>query len=202
MSRDDDKTWADLVDTFHASPSSGGDQPWPAAEQLGPDDQLDDLPDDLVERLRADGTARPDAGGPDGGESAQPGDGEQPDGPPAGDYRDASLTLGPLAAVGPGGRPGHDEIPNEDVAVDGSEVSDHFVPPPPAPIPRGDRVTRLAWAGVIAPPIALIIVAVMSWRPPDEMVLFAVAAFVTGFVTLIARMRGHHPGDPDDGAVL
>ncbi|PZF79341.1 hypothetical protein C1I92_31715, partial [Jiangella anatolica] len=82
------------------------------------------------------------------------------------------------------------------------EAANHFVPPPPAPIPRGDRVQQLAWAGVIVPPIALIIVAIMSWRPSDQIVFLAVVAFVAGFVTLVARMRGHHPNDPDDGAVI
>ncbi|TDD96869.1 hypothetical protein [Jiangella asiatica] len=168
MSRDDDKTWAELVDTFHSSPAPDGDQPWPAAEEVGPDDDRDDLTSDDV---------------------------------PADGFRDASVTLGPL---GPG--PGREQTRDEAVDVGddavGTEASDHFVPPTPAPIPRGDGVSRLAWAAVIAPPIALIIVAIMSWRPSDEIVLFAVLAFITGFVTLIARMRGHHPNDPDDGAVL
>ncbi|SDT29162.1 hypothetical protein [Jiangella sp. DSM 45060] len=165
MSRDDDQTWAELIDSFHASPSDG-DQPWPAAEELGPDERLDE--------------PRPD------------------------DFRDASVTLGPLA--GGRGGPGPDPDPAapapgiDDAAAE--EAANHFVPPPPAPIPRGDRVQQLAWAGVIVPPIALIIVAIMSWRPSDEIVFLAVVAFVAGFVTLVARMRGHHPNDPDDGAVI
>ncbi|WP_116950516.1 hypothetical protein [Jiangella endophytica] len=164
MSRDDDQTWAELIDSFHASPSTG-DQPWPAAEELGPEDRLEE--------------PRPD------------------------DFRDASVTLGPLAERGPGGPDPAAAAPGpgiDDAAAD--EAANHFVPPPPAPIPRGDRVQRLAWAAVIAPPIALIIVAIMSWRPSDEIVFFAVVAFIAGFVTLVARMRGHHPNDPDDGAVI
>lgn len=164
MSRDDDQTWAELIDSFHAAPAAEGDQPWPAAEELGPDDRLDD--------------------------------------PRSEDFRDASVTLGSLTGRGAG---------PEAAAPDGvtggiddataEEAANHFVPPVPAPIPRGDRVQRLAWAGVIAPPIALIIVAIMSWRPSDEIIFLAVVAFVAGFVTLIARMRGHH-NDPDDGAVI
>ena len=165
MSRDDDQTWAELIDSFHAAPTTEGDQPWPEAEELGPDDLLDD--------------SRPE------------------------DFRDASVTLGSLTGRGAG---------PEAAAPDGvtggiddataEEAANHFVPPVPAPIPRGDRVQRLAWAGVIAPPIALIIVAIMSWRPSDEIIFLAVVTFVAGFVTLIARMRGHHPNDPDDGAVI
>ncbi|WP_053205994.1 hypothetical protein [Jiangella muralis] len=163
MSRDDDQTWAELIDSFHTSPSDG-DQPWPAAEELSPDDPLDE--------------------------------------PRAGDFRDASVTLGPLAGGrgGPGPDPATPAPGIDDAAAE--EAANHFVPPPPAPIPRGDRVQRLAWAAVIFPPIALIIVAIMSWRPSDEMVFLAVVAFIAGFVTLVARMRGHHPNDPDDGAVI
>lgn len=170
MSRDDDQTWAELIDSFHTS-SSDGDQPWPAAEELGPDDRLDE--------------------------------GVRPD-----DFRDASVTLGSLAerGAGPDGA-GADGATEGGVAggiddATAEEAANHFVPPVPAPLPRGDRIQRLAWAGVIAPPIALIIVAIMSWRPSDEIVFLAVVAFVAGFVTLIARMRGHHPNDPDDGAVI
>jgi hypothetical protein len=172
MSRDDDQTWAELIDSFHASPSRSteaeGGQPWPAAEELGPDDRLDE--------------PRPE------------------------DFRDASVTLGSL--TGRGAAPeGADAAAESGVGAGiddatADEAANHFVPPPPAPIPRGDRIQQLAWAGVIVPPIALIIVAIMSWRPSDEIVFLAVVAFVAGFVTLVARMRGHHPNDPDDGAVI
>lgn len=169
MSRDDDQTWAELIDSFHASPSASaheGNSPWPAAEELGPDERLEE--------------------------------GVRPD-----DFRDASVTLGSLSGRGPG-PDGGGEAPAgggiDDAAAE--EAANHFVPPIPAPLPRGDRVQRLAWAGVIVPPIALIIVAIMSLRPSDEIVFFAVVAFVAGFVTLVARMRGRHPNDPDDGAVI
>ena len=158
MSRDDDRTWAELVDAFHASPDSDdATRRWPAAEDLSPDDD------------RSDG------------------------------YDDASVTLGslttdshPMGPVSPDPVP---EAPQE-------QADDHFVPPPPAPIPRGDRVSRLAWAGVIFGPVSLVSVTALPWTPPEEFLLFAVTAFIVGFVTLIARMRGHHPDDPDNGAVL
>lgn len=83
-----------------------------------------------------------------------------------------------------------------------SASGDHFVPPPPPPIPRGDIVSQLAWAGVILPPVALIVMTVVGWTPPSWVVFLMVTGFVGGFGTLVARMRGHHPHDPDDGAVL
>ncbi|PSK95570.1 hypothetical protein CLV30_12939 [Haloactinopolyspora alba] len=168
MSHDDDKTWAELVDTFHASPSSGdGQGRWPAAEDLDADEPDDD---------RDDG------------------------------YGDASVTLGTLTTGDrPPDRPARrDDATTEPGSGPGTvdEQPDHFVPPTPAPIPRGDRVSQLAWAGVISGPAGLILVSAVSWTPPDEVVLAAVVAFIAGFATLIARMRGHHPDDPDNGAVL
>lgn len=157
MSRDDDQTWADLVDTFHSSPDADDTaRRWPAAEDLDPND-------------------------------------EQNDG-----YGDASVTLGALTGDDAGPRT---HASSHETTGPGTD-DDHFVPPTPAPIPRGDRVSRLAWAGVISGPVGLILVAAFSLTPPDELVFLAVAAFIAGFVTLIARLRGHHPNDPDNGAVL
>jgi len=160
MTRDDDSTWAELVDAFHASPDSGESQGrWPAAENLSPDDD------------HFDG------------------------------YDDASVTLGSLATEGRPLGPVSPE-PGPETPQDHADDHDHFVPPPPAPIPRCDRVSRLAWAGVIFGPVSLVGVTALPWTPPEEFLLFAVTAFILGFVTLIARMRGHHPDDPDNGAVL
>lgn len=90
---------------------------------------------------------------------------------------------------------------SEDGGHDADE-SGHFVPPVPPPIPRGDLTSRWAWAGVIVPPIALLVISATSWDPPTWVVVAMAAGFVGGFGTLVARMRGHHPHDPDDGAVL
>ena len=163
MSRDDDRTWAELVEAFNASPDADPREdtsdPWPAAENLDPD---------------------------------------EPNEPEA--FRDASVTLGSWP-------PGHDDRPpTPPEAPPGPpepEVEhDHFVPPPPPPIPRGDLVSRLAWAGVIGSPLALILIAATNWSAPSWLMGLMVVAFVGGFGTLVARMRGHHPDDPDEGAVL
>lgn len=176
MSRDDDQAWAELVDSFNASADTDGDQPWPDAEDIDPS-----LDDEAGRRDRDD----------DGRLGRGVGVGELGRGNGFGDrFGDG---FDDDSADGP--RQGADSHDDE-------AASDHFVPPTPTPIPRGDAVSRLAWAAVIGGPLGLIVAAVLSWRPSDELLLFAVMAFVAGFVTLIARMRERRPDDPDNGAVL
>ncbi len=80
---------------------------------------------------------------------------------------------------------------------------EHFVPPEPPPIPRGDMVSRLAWGGVLGGPGALLLATLLSLSPPTWLVGFAVLAFVAGFVTLVARMRSSDdPPAPNGGAVV
>jgi len=138
MSRDDEQVWADLVETFHASPDDD-EARWPAAEDV----KADDRDDDTV------GTARPPA-----------------------------------------------------EAVPAAADDDHFVPPPPPPLPRGDVVSRFAWSAVLGAPVFLVLAVALGWKLPSVVTGLGVGAFVGGFVTLIARMRGRNPYDPDDGAVV
>jgi hypothetical protein len=83
-----------------------------------------------------------------------------------------------------------------------SELEGHFVPPPPPPLPRGDAVSRLAWAGVLGVPVFLVIAVALGWRLPSWATTLAVVALFAGFATLVTRLRGHDPHDPDDGAVV
>lgn len=83
-----------------------------------------------------------------------------------------------------------------------ADPDDHFVPPPPPPLPRGDGVSRLAWAAVLGVPVFLVVAVAFGWTLPSWLTGLAVFAMVGGFVTLIARLRGHDPYDPDDGAVV
>jgi hypothetical protein len=77
-----------------------------------------------------------------------------------------------------------------------------YVPPEPPPLPRGDLLTRLLWAGAIGGPLFLLIVAI-AWRDaPRMLILAAVAAFVGGFVMLVVRMPHDREDDDDDGAVV
>jgi hypothetical protein len=82
---------------------------------------------------------------------------------------------------------------------------DHYVPPPPPPLPTADPITRFAWAGVVGGPLFFIIADVLHMRMANWMAVLAIAAFVGGFVTLVARMKDRPPSDdtgPDDGAVV
>jgi hypothetical protein len=81
---------------------------------------------------------------------------------------------------------------------------EHFVPEPPAPAPRLDLVSRLAWGGVIGGPLMLLAASMVSWVPPNALVLLCVVGFVGGIITLVLRMKDRPPNDsgPDDGAVV
>jgi len=80
--------------------------------------------------------------------------------------------------------------------------ADRFVPPEPPPLPRGDLVSRLAWAGVLGGP-AFLLTALIVWRgAPHLLVWAAIAGFVGGFVVLVSRLPKHRDDDSDDGAVV
>lgn len=163
--RDDDRTWAELVNAFHAEPDPDDHtRRWPEAEDV--DDQAERNDDDLSDRYY---TASPEMGGVTSStqsEQDQPADSQR------------------------------SEVTGE------SEESDHFVPPTPPPIPRGDRITRWAWTGMVAPPSVLLLASITGWSPSDEAMMVLIGGFIAGFGTLVARMRGHSPHDPDNGAVV
>jgi hypothetical protein len=94
------------------------------------------------------------------------------------------------------------DVPLED-PIELLESSEGYAPPEPPPLPRGDLLSRLSWAGVICGPLVLLIT-VITWRTaaPQLLVLASIAAFVAGFVSLVARMPKHRPDDDDDGAVV
>lgn len=107
-----------------------------------------------------------------------------------------------LALSGTGGS----MVPSVDQPEDGPEddlgKADAFVPPDPPPLPRGDAFTMLAWAGVVAGPVFLVISAIAWQNAPRVLLLTALAGFAGGFVTLVARMPKHRDDDDDDGAVV
>jgi len=94
-------------------------------------------------------------------------------------------------------------VPGEPVQeLDEPQDGERYVPPEPPPLPRGDLVSRLAWAGVLGGPL-LLLLATLAWPSmPQWMLLGSLAAFVGGFVTLVSRMPARPPDDPDDGAVV
>ena len=96
-------------------------------------------------------------------------------------------------------------LPSVEPPLEGPEdlldERDAFVPPDP-PMPRGDVISTLAWAGVVVGPLFLLF-SVMFWNDaPDMLKLGAVGAFIGGFVTLISRLPRHRDEDDGDGAVV
>ena len=62
------------------------------------------------------------------------------------------------------------------------------------PLPRGDRVSRLAWAGVLGAPVFLVLAVALGWRLPSWVTVLAVGALVGGFA---GRLIGlYREGDP------
>lgn len=82
------------------------------------------------------------------------------------------------------------------------DTEEHFVPPPPPPLPRTDLITRAAWASVLGVPIFLTLVVLLGRSVSGWVAWLCAGAFIGGFVILVARLRGHDPYDPDDGAVV
>jgi hypothetical protein len=82
------------------------------------------------------------------------------------------------------------------------DTDEHFVPPPPPPLPSTDLITRAAWASVLGVPILLTLVVLLRISVSGWIAALCAGAFIGGFVVLVARLRGHDPYDPDDGAVV
>ena len=82
------------------------------------------------------------------------------------------------------------------------DTGEHFVPPIPPPLPSTDLITRAAWASVIGIPIFLTLVVLLGRSVSGWIAALCAAAFIGGFAVLVARLRGHDPYDPDDGAVV
>jgi hypothetical protein len=203
---DFESAFADLKLRFETQVTPGVG-PWPAAEDLdegAPDPAAgpvegsgeglaggEGVGDGLGGSDRGRGSAmRAVSAGEDEGDAAA--DGRQ-DPPPADPWTTPPRrsTVLPVDAVYGVGEPAH---PVEDDAG--------YSPPEPPPLPRGDLISRLAWAGVIGGPVFLLLAALV-WRDlPPALLLGALVAFVGGFVTLVARMPGESSHDGDDGAVV
>jgi hypothetical protein len=81
---------------------------------------------------------------------------------------------------------------------------EHFEPPPPPPLPVPDTLGRFAWAAVLGGPLFLVVATLFELDVAGWPGFLAIAAFVAGFVTLVARMKDRPPTDlgGDDGAVV
>lgn len=174
-----DAAWAEIVAAYDAPATDLGPvPPWPVQEDVEPDDPAAGRGSGLSGRLvRRAGPTAPAGSGRTGPVDDAP----APDAPEAAD---------PLA-----GRPSEPPAPDD--------PTDHYVPPHPPPLPRpSDTVSRFAWVGVIGGPLLMILANLVGLDPLISGI--GVAAFVAGFVTLVARMKDRRPQDDgwDDGAVV
>jgi hypothetical protein len=75
-----------------------------------------------------------------------------------------------------------------------------FVPPTPPPMPLPSPPRLLAWCGVIGSPLVFLVFLILSLTLPSWASTLLVAAFIGGFVFLVATMRNEPPDPYDDGA--
>jgi hypothetical protein len=205
----DEAAWRDLIARFDMPVSHQDATPWPDRESLtspapGP------APADPA---AADpGSAEPvsaDAGAPDTGtadpEAADPGTVS----PEAADPlrgADRARVIRPATPY-PNGI--SVPLPPADAAeagVAGPDADDeeHFIPPPPGPLPHLDSVAKGAWTALFGGPAYLLVATLLGWVVPGWAALLAVMAFVGGFAVVALRLgdRSSNDAGPDDGAVL
>jgi hypothetical protein len=99
---------------------------------------------------------------------------------------------------------GFDELRAAADSLAAEDPDDHFQPPTPPPVPLPDTLNRFAWAGVLGGPLFLVVAALLNLDVAGWPGLLSLAAFVGGFITLVARMQDRPPADlgDDDGAVV
>ncbi len=126
------------------------------------------------------------------------------------DLREADPVADPVAdaVADAGARSGDTGARSRDVdpadPTTGRLDEGHYVPPPPPPLPQLDPVNQVAWVGLVGGPLLLVIAVLFSIALPQFLSLLAVAGFVAGFITLVARMKDppDDDRDPDQGAVI
>jgi len=193
---DVEAAWADIVARWGDVPDTAAEvrrPPRPSGREGAPGRRV----------VREPGPSGGLAGG-ERGTPGPPGAQEAPTGPPsAPDARGDDAPGRPTGAdddvVGWEDRPAGPTADERPPVV--PEDEGHYEPPPPAPAPPTDRVTRVAWVGALAGP-ALLLLCALVWRDaPTLVVLGAVAAFVAGFAVLVSRLPRSRDDD-DDGAVV
>lgn len=70
-----------------------------------------------------------------------------------------------------------------------------FVPPPLPPPALISPERRLAWVGLVAAPVLLVLINVLNYALPGILSVGLVVAFIVSFGYLVATME---PRDPDD----
>jgi hypothetical protein len=163
----EEQAWRDIVDHY-------GDQP------VVPDDLLERLENGLNEGLPDGLTDRLSEGVADGVDPR----------PPVTPGDDTTTR-----APGPAGGPEGMGTPADPFRFE--PYADHFVPPPLPPPPDISTDRRLAWLGLVAPPVVLLIVVVLQYPLPGVITGALVVAFLGSFGYLVATMS-RDPRDPDD----
>ncbi|RKR87261.1 hypothetical protein BDK92_1536 [Micromonospora pisi] len=174
--------WARIVAGYHTD-VTGGARPWPAAEDVAADTATDPAG-------AATGTATRT-----GQESAGPATEVRP-----------LQSATEISGISLGGRS------DEPSLLDGldtfgadlpDDAEDRYVPPPPPPLPH---VSKYAVAGVLAVVVGFLLFVFPDLLPIDRglVTLIGFAGILTGFVTLVWRLRSgdEEDDDPDDGAVV
>ena len=171
----DDVIFAELVASLGTEDS--GERPWPAAEDL-------DRPD-RNRRRSADGSSPAES-------STTPG--TSPD-------TEETTPIDVSAEIAAADAAEAERVRRE---AERDPEQDHFVPPEPAPAPKLDWISKLAWTGLIGGPAILVLAAVFDIGRGGRLLTIALLAFVAGFLTLVLRMKDRPPIDdtPDDGAVV
>jgi hypothetical protein len=179
------------------------DAPDPDAPDLdGPDPHPDEPPSDAGRSLDAQFDAivagldlQPSPSPVDDEHRDGPDEPQRPTGPGSFEELRAWVDVHPDLLAGP--------EPDELLEAD-QPPEDHYLPPPPPPLPRGDRLSRWAWAGAVGAPLGYVLLALFGQDLGGVLGFTLIGAFVAGFVTLVLRMRdGPRVDDgPDDGAVV
>jgi len=113
------------------------------------------------------------------------------------DGRGEGPVTGPVTGAGEGPDPHHEPRHRR-----WSDEHEHFVPPEPPPVPRGTPARRIAWTGLFAPPLLMILAVVFRWALPTWLSMLLVAGFVGGFVFLVITMPRDGGDGWGDGAVV
>ena len=95
------------------------------------------------------------------------------------------------AAVGDAERPHRGE-------ADDADEDDHFVPPPPAPLPAGDLQFWAILVGLVGGPLLLLYQMVFVRDGRSWWLLAAVAMMAAGFGLLVSRLPARRDEDDDD----
>ncbi len=179
-----DAAFAEIVAGWDDDPSPPV-PPWPAVEDVDPEPTS-------MEQLRLEG---------DRSAKDEPTPGSvPPSGPLASTAQEA--TTGPIGPLGPLGPPTGPASPGPRDWELAAQPDEHYQPPEPPPLPRGDLAGQLAWAGLLLGP-AFLLFAALFWRDVGQLwIAVAAAAFVGGFVALVVRLPATRGDDDDDGAVV